>query len=35
MSALTHVFAGVPVSDLDASIGWYPKNRVTPTVSAT
>ena len=23
MSAITHLFAGVPVSDLDASIDWY------------
>jgi catechol 2,3-dioxygenase-like lactoylglutathione lyase family enzyme len=23
MSAITHVFAGVPVSDLEASIDWY------------
>jgi catechol 2,3-dioxygenase-like lactoylglutathione lyase family enzyme len=23
MSALTHLYAGVPVSDLDASIDWY------------
>jgi catechol 2,3-dioxygenase-like lactoylglutathione lyase family enzyme len=23
MSAITHLFAGVPVSDLDASIEWY------------
>jgi catechol 2,3-dioxygenase-like lactoylglutathione lyase family enzyme len=23
MSAMTHLFAGVPVSDLDASIDWY------------
>jgi catechol 2,3-dioxygenase-like lactoylglutathione lyase family enzyme len=23
MSAITHLFAGVPVADLDASIGWY------------
>jgi catechol 2,3-dioxygenase-like lactoylglutathione lyase family enzyme len=23
MSAITHVYAGVPVSDLDASIDWY------------
>lgn len=23
MSAITHLFAGVPVSDLDAGIGWY------------
>jgi catechol 2,3-dioxygenase-like lactoylglutathione lyase family enzyme len=22
-SAITHLFAGVPVSDLDASIDWY------------
>lgn len=23
MSAITHLFAGVPVSDLDASVDWY------------
>jgi catechol 2,3-dioxygenase-like lactoylglutathione lyase family enzyme len=23
MSAMTHLFAGVPVSDLDASVDWY------------
>jgi len=23
MSAITHLFAGVPVSDLEASIDWY------------
>ena len=23
MSSITHLFAGVPVSDLDASIDWY------------
>jgi catechol 2,3-dioxygenase-like lactoylglutathione lyase family enzyme len=23
MSAITHLFAGVPISDLDASIDWY------------
>jgi hypothetical protein len=23
MSAITHLFAGVPVSDLDVSIDWY------------
>jgi catechol 2,3-dioxygenase-like lactoylglutathione lyase family enzyme len=23
MSAITHLFAGVPVSDLNASIDWY------------
>jgi catechol 2,3-dioxygenase-like lactoylglutathione lyase family enzyme len=23
MSAITHVCAGIPVSDLDASIDWY------------
>jgi catechol 2,3-dioxygenase-like lactoylglutathione lyase family enzyme len=23
MSAITHLFAGVPVSDLDASTDWY------------
>jgi len=23
MSAITHLFAGIPVSDLDASIDWY------------
>ncbi len=35
MSAITHLFAGVPVSDLDTSIDWYtrffgrpPDNRV-------
>jgi hypothetical protein len=35
MSAITHLFAGVPVSDLDVSIDWYtrffgrpPDNRV-------
>jgi hypothetical protein len=31
MSALTHLFAGVPVSDLDAGIDWYtpfPRFRV-------
>jgi len=28
MSAITHLFAGVPVSDLDASIGRCPDRRV-------
>jgi catechol 2,3-dioxygenase-like lactoylglutathione lyase family enzyme len=23
MSAITHLYAGLPVSDLDASIDWY------------
>jgi class 3 adenylate cyclase len=30
MSAITELFAGVPVSDLDASIEWYAVLRPTP-----
>lgn len=32
MSALTHLYAGVPVSDLDASIEWYTRFFGKPPV---
>jgi catechol 2,3-dioxygenase-like lactoylglutathione lyase family enzyme len=33
MSAITHLFAGVPVSDLDASIDWYTRFSGRPPAS--
>ena len=30
MSAITHLFAGVPVSDLDAGINWYTRFFARP-----
>jgi catechol 2,3-dioxygenase-like lactoylglutathione lyase family enzyme len=30
MSAITHLYAGVPVSDLDASIDWYTRFFAKP-----
>jgi catechol 2,3-dioxygenase-like lactoylglutathione lyase family enzyme len=35
MSAITHLFAGVPVSDLDASIDWYTRSSGDPQTVAS
>ena len=35
MSAITHLIAGVPVSDLDASIDWYTRSSGDPRTCAS
>lgn len=34
VSAITHLYAGVPVTDLDASIDWYTRFSTYPDLVA-